>query len=294
MPSSRPRRSVLYVPGANPRALDKAMGLGADVVILDLEDSVAPAEKPAARARVAALLAVPRHPHAPEIVVRINGPADGLGAADLAAILPARPDGVLVPKIATAADLEAVRRSAAEAAPGAATPIWAMIETARAVADPLSIALAADATYPLAALVLGLNDLAVETGTRQLPGRAPMVPWLMNVLAGGRAGGVDVIDGVYNDLTDMAAFEAECRQARDCGFDGKSLIHPSQIAAANSTFAPDAAAIEEARRIAALFDDPGHQGLGVVSFEGRMVERLHAEAAKRLLARLEAIQARNS
>ncbi|MBZ9937371.1 CoA ester lyase [Mesorhizobium sp. BR1-1-16] len=293
MPSSRPRRSVLYVPGANPRALEKAMGLGADVVILDLEDSVAPAEKPAARARVAALLAVPRHPHAPEIVVRINGPADGLGAADLAAILPARPDGVLVPKIATAADLDAMRRSAAEAAPGAIMPLWAMIETARAVADPLSIALAGDAAYPLVALVLGLNDLAVETGARQLPGRAPMVPWLMNVLAAGRAGGLDVIDGVFNDLTDMAAFEAECRQARDCGFDGKSLIHPRQIAGANSIFAPDLAAIAEARRIAGLFDEPRHRGLGVVAFEGRMVERLHAEAGKRLLARLEAIQARS-
>ncbi|SHF52599.1 citrate lyase subunit beta / citryl-CoA lyase [Kaistia soli DSM 19436] len=292
MPSSRPRRSVLYVPGANPRALEKALGLGADAVILDLEDAVAPTEKAAARERIAALLAVPRRPDAPEVVVRLNPLAGGLGIADLAVILPAQPDGLLLPKIATAADIGAFRRAAAETAPGVTVPIWAMIETARAVADPLSIALATDGDYPLTALVLGLNDLAAETGARQVRGRAPMLPWMMGVLAAGRAGGLDVIDGVFNDLSDVAAFEAECLQALDCGFDGKSLIHPRQIEAANRAFMPNEAALAEARRIAGLFDEPRHVGLGVLAVEGRIVERLHAEAAKRLIARFEVIASR--
>jgi citrate lyase subunit beta / citryl-CoA lyase len=285
MPSSRPRRSVLYVPGANPRAIDKALQLAADVVVLDLEDAVAPTEKAAARARVAALLGRPRGPHGPEIIVRINGLASGFGRADLAEVLPAAPDGILVPKIATAGDLAAIRRIAAEIVPTAHLPLWAMIETARAVADPLGIALDRDAAMPLEAFVLGVNDLAAETGARQRPGRAPMLPWFMAVLAAGRAGGLDVVDGVFNDLRDAAGFEAECLQAGDCGFDGKSLIHPGQIDVANRCFAPEPDELAFARRIADLFDEPLHAGLGVVAFEGKMIERLHAEAARRLIAR---------
>ncbi len=292
MPSSRPRRSVLYVPGANVRALAKIPSLATDVVILDLEDAVAPAEKAAARNRVAALLAAPRAPEAPEIVVRVNALASGFGRDDLAELLPLAPDGVLIPKVTRAEDLAAVRRVAAEVAPDVRLPLWAMIETARAVADPLGIAEAHDAALPLAVLVLGLNDLAAETGARQLPGRAPMLPWLMAVLAAGRAGGQDVIDGVFTDLVDTDGFAAECRQGRDCGFDGKSLIHPGQIAMANQCFAPDEAELAFARRIAGLFDQREHAGLGVVAFEGKMVERLHAEAARRLLARARAIEAR--
>ncbi len=284
MPSSRPRRSVLYVPGANPRAIAKALSLAADAVILDLEDAVAPTEKAVARARVVELLSQPRAPDGPELIVRINALASGFGRADLAEMLPAKPDGLLVPKVAGASDLAAIRRVAAELLPSVRLPLWAMVETARAVADPLAIAIDRDAAMPLAAFVLGLNDLAAETGTQQVPGRGPMLPWLMTVLAAGRAGGLDVVDGVFNDLRDSDGFEAECRQGRDCGFDGKSLIHPGQIEIANRSFAPDPDELAYARRIADLFDAPEHAGLGVVAFEGKMVERLHAEAARRLVA----------
>ncbi len=292
MPSSRPRRSVLYVPGASPRAMDKALSLAADVVILDLEDAVAPSEKAAARARVADLLAKPRPPHGPEVIVRINALASGFGRADLAEVLPASPDGVLVPKVATAADLAAIRRVASGILPALRLPLWAMVETARAVADPLAIALDRDEAMPLTAFVLGLNDLAVETGARQRPGRAPMLPWLMAVLVAGRAGGLDIVDGVFNDLRDAAGFETECRQARDCGFDGKSLIHPGQIEIANHCFAPEPDELAFARRIVDLFDQPTNAGLGVVALEGKMVERLHVEAARRLIARAAVIDRR--
>lgn len=292
MSSHHPRRSVLYVPGGNERALAKAPGLAADVLILDLEDAVAPSEKPMARARAAAFLAAPRPQQRPELVVRVNALATTYGRDDIATLLPLAPDGLLVPKVTTPDDLAAVRALAAAIVPGSATALWAMVETARAVADPLAIALDRSQFLPLAALVLGLNDLAAEMGTRQLPGRAPMLPLLMAVLAAGRAGGLDVIDGVFNDLRDGAGFEAECLQGRDCGFDGKSLIHPGQIGPANRAFAPDGEALARARRIAGLFDAPEHAGLGVVVFEGRMVERLHAEAARRLVARADAIASR--
>lgn len=292
MPSSRPRRSVLYIPGANERALAKLPGLAADVVILDLEDSVAPQMKAAARERVAALLAMPRREGGPELVVRINALADGEGAADLAAVLPAAPDGILLPKIAVPNDLAALRALVGALVSETRTELWAMIETARAVADPLAIALAQDDVLPLAALVLGLNDLSVALGTRLRPGRAAFLPLMMGVLAAARAGGLDVIDAVYNDIADAEGFAEECLLAADYGFDGKTVIHPAQIEAANRAFAPSATEIAAAEAIAWLFDRPENRDRGVVAHEGRMVERLHAEAAGRLLARARAIAAR--
>jgi citrate lyase subunit beta/citryl-CoA lyase len=284
---------VLYVPGVNERALAKLPGIAADVVILDLEDSVAPQMKAAARERVAALLAMPRREGGPELVVRINALADGEGAAaDLAAVLPAAPDGILLPKVAVPDDLAAIRALARALSPRTGTALWAMIETARAVADPLSIALAQDEVMPLAALVLGLNDLSVALGTRLRPGRAAFLPLMMGVLAAARAGGLDVIDAVYNDIADTEGFAAECLLAADCGFDGKTVIHPAQIEAANRAFAPSDAEIAAAEAIAGLFDRPENRDRGVVAHEGRMVERLHAEAAGRLLARARAIAAR--
>jgi len=292
LPSSRPRRSVLYVPGANERALARLPGLAADAVILDLEDSVAPQMKAVARDRVAALLRAPRRDGGPELVVRINALAEGEGAADLAAVLPAAPDGILLPKVAVPDDLAAVRALARAQGMQTGTALWAMIETARAVADPLPIALAQDDVLPLTALVLGLNDLSVALGTRLRAGRAAFLPLMMAVLAAARAGGLDVIDAVHNDIADPDALAGECVLAADCGFDGKTLIHPAQIEIANRAFAPSDADIAAASAIADLFDRPENRDRGVVSHEGRMVERLHAEAARRLLARARAISMR--
>ncbi|MCX5477584.1 CoA ester lyase [Kaistia geumhonensis] len=292
MPSSRPRRSVLYVPGVNERALAKLPGLAVDVVILDLEDSVAPHMKAEARDRVAAVLGAPRRDNGPELVVRINALAEGEGAADLAAVLPAAPDGVLLPKVAVPDDLAAVRAVALAQGVETGTTLWAMIETARSVADPLPIALAQDGVLPLAALVLGLNDLSLALGTRLAPGRAAFLPLMMGVLAAARAGGLDVIDAVHNDIGDLDGLAAECAFAADCGFDGKSLIHPAQIEIANRAFAPSDAAIAAAEAIVDLFDRPENRDRGVVAHDGRMVERLHAEAAGRLLARARTIARR--
>jgi citrate lyase subunit beta/citryl-CoA lyase len=285
-----PRRSALYVPGANARAMAKAPTLGADIVILDLEDAVAPSEKEGARARVVESVAHYRQAGVPfEIVVRVNGLDTPWIADDLQAIGRAAPDAILLPKISSAADLARVRGLIA---PEIALPLWAMVETPRAVLDPLSIALAGDGRLPLAVLVLGLNDLARETGTRQVPGRAPMLPWMMAALAAARAAGIGILDGVFNDVADEPGFAAECRQGRDCGFDGKTVIHPRQVAGANEAFAPGEDEIAWAARIAGVFDEPENVGKGVVMVEGRMVERLHAEMAQRLLGLAAAIAAR--
>jgi len=286
----RPRRSALYVPGSNPRAMAKAPTLGADVVIFDLEDAVAPSEKEMARERVVEAVAALRQAStSAEIVVRANGLDTPWIEADLAAIGAALPDALLLPKISRPDDLARVRsRIAADVA----LPLWAMIETPRAVLDPLGIAEAQDARLPLAVLVLGLNDLARETGARQLPGRAPMLPWMMTALAAARTAGIEILDGVFNDIADETGFAAECLQGRDCGFDGKTVIHPKQVAGANSAFAPGAEELAWAARIAPVFDAPENAGKGVVRIEGRMVERLHADMAKRLLALAAAIAAK--
>jgi len=274
----RPRRSALYVPGSNPRAMAKAPTLGADVVIFDLEDAVAPSEKDAARERVVEAVAALRQAGtSTEIVVRANGLDTPWIEADLAAVGAARPDALLLPKISR---------------PDVALPLWAMIETPRAVLDPLAIAEAQDARLPLAVLVLGLNDLARETGARQLPGRAPMLPWMMTALAAARTAGIEILDGVFNDIVDAAGFAAECLQGRDCGFDGKTVIHPQQVAGANAAFAPGPVELAWAARIAPVFDLAENAGKGVIRIEGRMVERLHADMAKRLLALAAAIAAK--
>ncbi|WP_336800894.1 HpcH/HpaI aldolase/citrate lyase family protein [Kaistia sp. MMO-174] len=286
----RPRRSALYVPGSNPRAMAKAPTLGADVVIFDLEDAVAPSEKDAARERVVEAVAALRQAGtSTEIVVRANGLDTPWIEADLAAVGAARPDALLLPKISRPDDLARVR---ARIAADVALPLWAMIETPRAVLDPLAIAEAQDARLPLAVLVLGLNDLARETGVRQLPGRAPMLPWMMTALAAARTAGIEILDGVFNDIVDAAGFAAECLQGRDCGFDGKTVIHPQQVAGANAAFAPGPEELAWAARIAPVFDLAENAGKGVIRIEGRMVERLHADMAKRLLALAAAIAAK--
>ncbi|MFC0217095.1 HpcH/HpaI aldolase/citrate lyase family protein [Pseudochelatococcus lubricantis] len=286
----RPRRSLLFVPASNVRALEKARGLPSDAVIIDLEDAVAPAAKEAAREQARAAIA--RGFGGREVALRVNGADTPWGADDLALAASVAPDAVLVPKAASA---EAVRdigwRLDALGAP-ARVQVWAMIETARAVLDADAMARTAlEPASRLALFVIGANDLARETGVRVWAGRAALLPWLQQVLLAARASGLAAIDSVYNDFSDTAGFAAECAQGRDLGFDGKSLIHPAQIAAANAAFGPGADEIAEARALIAAFTAPENAGKGAVSFEGRMIEDLHVAIARRTLALADAIAA---
>lgn len=289
----RPRRSALYMPGSNARAVEKAKTLAADVVIFDLEDAVAPDLKAEARDAVCAAVKAGGY-GSRELVIRINGLNTSWGEADLAAAAAAAPDAILLPKVSSPEDvLEAGRRLQALGAPGKVR-IWAMIETPLAILQAQAIAAAAQSyTSRLACFVMGTNDLAKDTRARLNPGRATMLPWLMTTLAAARAYGIDILDGVYNTLSDEAGLRAECIEGRDCGFDGKTLIHPGQIAVANEVFAPSHGEIEKARDIVALFELPENAGKGAISHDGRMVERLHAETAGRTLALAKAIAQRS-
>ncbi len=288
----RPRRSVLYMPGSNARALEKARTLPVDTVILDLEDSVAPEAKDAAREQVAEAVAAGGF-GAREVVVRVNGLDTDWWLDDLGAICQAGPNAILVPKVSTSGDLEDAAEDLMGIGADPAIEVWAMMETPLAMLNAGAIAAAAqDAETRLACLVMGTNDLAKETRARLVPGRAPMLPWLMTCVAAARCYDLDIIDGVYNDLNNADGFAAECAQARDLGFDGKTLIHPNQIAACNTAFSPSAAEVEEARKMIAAFEQPENADKGVVVIDGRMVERLHAEMALRTVAIAEAIAAR--
>jgi citrate lyase subunit beta/citryl-CoA lyase len=258
-------------------------------VILDLEDSVAPAAKEAARVQV--VQAVEAGGFGPrEVFVRVNGidtpwHSDDLGAAVLAA-----PDGIIVPKVAEVEQLDRIGRRLLDMKCNHKTRIWAMIETPAAVFNALALAAAArDSEIRLAGFVMGLNDLAKETRARQVPGRAPMLPWLSHCLLAARAFGIDILDSVYNDIGDAEGFAEECRQARDLGFDGKTIIHPSQIEVCNAAFAPSADEVAQARRIIAAFELPENAGNGVIALDGRMVERLHEAMARRTVALADAI-----
>jgi citrate lyase subunit beta/citryl-CoA lyase len=285
----RPRRSALYMPGSNARAIEKAKTLAADVVIFDLEDAVAPNTKAQARDQVCAAVQAGGY-GLRELVIRINALETPWGEADLAAAIAAAPDAILVPKVSSAETLAAVGLRLRKLGAAERTKIWAMIETPLAILRADNIASAArDVDTRLACFVMGTNDLAKDTRARLLPGRAAMLPWLMTALAAARAHGIDILDGVYNNLSDADGFRTECEQGRDCGFDGKTLIHPDQIAAANEIYAPSQQEIESARAIVAAFERPENAGKGAISLNGRMVERLHAEMAKRTLALAEAI-----
>jgi len=290
--SFRPRRSVLYMPGSNARAIEKARTLPADAVILDLEDSVAPEAKAAARDQVAQAVAAGAF-GGREVVVRINGLDTDWWLDDLNAAAKAKPDAVLVPKVSTAANLEDVAERLVDISADHKIRVWAMMETPLAMLNARDIASAArDVETRLAAFVMGTNDLAKETRAKIAPGRAPMLPWLMNCVAAARAFGIDIIDGVYNELGNAEGFARECAAARDMGFDGKTLIHPSQIGSCNAAFSPSAEEVAQAKRIIAAFDLPENEHKGVVQLDGRMVERLHADMARRTVAIAEAIAAK--
>jgi citrate lyase subunit beta/citryl-CoA lyase len=279
--TARPRRSVLYMPGSNARALEKARQLPADGFILDLEDAVALDAKSMARDLVRKTLQKGGFGDR-EVVVRINGLDTRWWVDDLQAIADCRPDAVLVPKISDPHQLQDLAARIVDMGTDPHIRVWAMLETPLAMINVREIAAAAlDSETRLSGFVMGTNDLAKDTRARMVPGRLPMLPWLMNCLAAARAFGLDILDGVYNDLGNAEGFAEECRQARDFGFDGKTLIHPKQIDACNAAFSPAPEEVEAARKIIAAFDLPENQGKGVIQVEGRMVERLHAEMARR-------------
>jgi citrate lyase subunit beta / citryl-CoA lyase len=288
-----PRRSVLYMPGSNARAIEKARTLPADAVILDLEDSVAPDAKAAARQQVMDAVTAGSL-GAREVIVRINGLDTQWWLDDLNAVAKAKPDAVLVPKVSSPDHLEDVAERLVDISADQKIRVWAMMETPLAMLNARDIAAAArDVETRLTAFVMGTNDLAKETRAKITPGRAAMLPWLMNCVAAARAFGLDIIDGVYNDLADADGFARECSEAREMGFDGKTLIHPNQIAPCNAAFSPSAEEVAQAQKIIAAFDLPENRDKGVVQLEGRMVERLHAEMARRTVAIAQAIEVRS-
>jgi citrate lyase subunit beta/citryl-CoA lyase len=269
------------MPGANERALEKAKTLPADALILDLEDAVAPDAKVAARERVCAAAASGDY-GTREVTIRVNAIGTPWHDDDLAAAGKAGPAAVVVPKVDSADEV----RSLAAALPGH-VEIWAMIETPRAVLHCAEIAAASER---LTALVLGTNDLAKEMLAEQVPGRGPLLgPLSMCVLAA-RATGTVILDGVYNDVRDTAGFEAECRQGREFGFDGKTLIHPSQLEPCNRVFAPSAEEVERSRAIIDAYDAARREGRGVAVVDGRMIENLHVDNARRILELAAAVE----
>ena len=286
--ATRPRRSLLYMPGSNARAMEKARELPADVVILDLEDAVAPDAKAKARELIIAALKQGGFGRR-EVIVRING-LDTQWWQDDLAVAAANPDAILVPKVSDPEPLREVAKQLVGVRAEARVGIWAMMETPLAMLNARDIAaVARDAGSRLAGFVMGTNDLAKDTRARLLPGRAPMLPWLMTCIAAARAYGIDIVDGVYNELGNAEGFAAECRQARDLGFDGKTLIHPQQITPCNEAFSPGADEVVWARKIIGAFDLPENASKGVIQVDGRMVERLHADMARRTVAIADAI-----
>jgi citrate lyase subunit beta/citryl-CoA lyase len=289
--SIRPRRSVLYMPGSNARALEKAKTLPADALILDLEDAVAPDAKESARRQVAEAVAAGGYGRR-ELAIRVNGLSTPWGRDDLQAAAKAGPDAVLIPKVSSPGDVMMAARELREAGAPETTRIWAMMETPQAILNADSIVRTAlDPHSRLSCLVMGTNDIAKETRARLVPGRAPMLAYLSICVAAARAYGVDVVDGVYNDLSDMDGFAAECRQGLELGMDGKTLIHPNQCGPANAVFAPSSAELEWARKIIAAFERPENADKGALQLDGKMVERLHAEMARRTVAIAQAIAA---
>jgi citrate lyase subunit beta/citryl-CoA lyase len=283
--NARPRRSALYMPASNPRAVEKARSLACDVVILDLEDAVLPDAKGKARADAVAAVQAGGFGRR-EVVIRVNALSTPWGEADLAAAAAAGPDAVLAPKIRGREDIAAYDGALASAPLN--TRLWAMIETPEAV---LGIDAIADGPSSLGALVMGINDLAKEIGARQTPDRKPFQAAMALTVIAARAYGLAVLDGVHNEIDDLAALEAVCRQGADFGFDGKTLIHPSHLAICNAAFTPAPAEVTWARAVIAAFDAPENAGKGALRVEGRLAELLHRDQAVRLVAIADAIEA---
>ena len=283
----RPRRSVLYMPGANERALEKATTLPADALILDLEDAVAPDAKAEARERVCEAAASGRYGRR-EVTIRANGVGTPWHDDDLRAIAAAGPAAVVVPKVDSADTVHAIEKALEAGGAPDHTRIWAMLETPQAMLHAEEVA---SASERLTVLVMGTNDLAKELQAAHVPGRGPLLTGLGLCLLAARATGKVILDGVYNDIKDPEGFEAECVQGRDMGFDGKTLIHPSQVEPCNRVFAPAPEEIERSQRIIDAFEAATAEGRGVVTVDGRMMENLHVEQARHTLALAAAIEA---
>ena len=284
----RPRRSVLYMPGSNARALEKARSLAADGLILDLEDAVAPDAKATARAQVAAAVQAGGYGRR-ELIVRVNGLDTPWGRDDVAAAAAAGPDAILLPKVESAAQVATLEKLMNDSGARPACAIWCMIETPRGV---LNVAEIAGATPRLACLVMGTSDLTKDLHARHTPLRLPMLTSLSLCLLAARANDLAILDGVHLDLADAAGFVKACEQGLEFGFDGKTLIHPSQLEPCNRVFAPSADEVAQAHKIIAAFEQAEAQGKAVVVVDGRLVENLHVANARRVAALAEAIAAR--
>ena len=281
----RPRRSVLYMPSSNERALEKAKTLPVDALILDLEDAVAPDAKEPAREKACAAAQSGAYGRR-ELTIRVNGLGSQWHDADLAAAAAAGPDAIVVPKVGSADEVRGLVAAMEAAGAPERTRLWAMVETPVAVLHAEEIARASDR---LACLVLGTNDLYKELGATFVPGRAAIQTSLQLAVLAARAAGVAVLDGVYNDVKDADGFLAEAHQGREMGFDGKTLIHPGQVEPCNEVFAPSAQQVEQARAVIAAFETAQAEGKGVATLDGRLVESLHVDTAQKVLATAEAI-----
>src|SRR4051794_18145789 len=279
-----PLRSVLYMPSSNERALEKAKSIACDALILDLEDAVAPDDKPAAREAACAAARSGEYGNR-ELTIRVNGLGTQWHDEDLAAAAKAGPGGIVVPKVNSAEEVRTLVAAIEAAGAPEHTRLWAMVETPQAIFDVREIAAASPR---LDVLVMGTNDLVKELYAEHVPGRAPLLTSLSLALLAARASGLAILDGVYNDVKNLDGFLAECRQGREMGFDGKTLIHPGQVEGANEAFAPSEQAVEDARGILAAWEA---RDSGVVTYNGRMIENLHVESAQRTLAIAEAIAA---
>jgi citrate lyase subunit beta / citryl-CoA lyase len=288
---THPRRSLLFMPGSNTRALEKARILPADGIILDIEDSVAPEAKGTARDQIARAIAAGGFGKR-EIWIRTNALDTPFFSDDVKVAAKAGPEAILVPKVSSVDDLRAIGAALREAKADPSIRLWAMIETARAVLHAEELAAASRDVAPrLAGFVFGPNDISRETRIRMQPGRAIMLPMITHCILATRAYGLEILDGPYSDFSNIDGFNQECTQARDLGFDGKTLIHPGQIEACNVIFTPPAEDVARARKIIAAFELPENAARGAISLDGQMVERLHADMARRTIALADSIAA---
>ncbi|MAN64341.1 MAG: CoA ester lyase [Parvibaculum sp.] len=284
---ARPRRSVLYMPGSNARALEKARSIPADALILDLEDAVAPDAKTEARAQVCDAVKQGGYGKR-EIIIRVNALSTEWGASDIEAAVAAGPDAILVPKISSAEDVRAASALLDKAGAGEGLQLWAMMETPLAMLQAQAIAATASETR-MTVWVMGTNDIAKELRCAHTPDRLPMVTSLGLCMLAARAYGITILDGVYNDIKDESGFAAICEQGRDLGLDGKTLIHPSQVGPCNTIFSPDVDEVAFSRQVIEAFKLPENAGKGVIKVDGKMVELLHAEIAERVVSIADAI-----
>jgi citrate lyase subunit beta/citryl-CoA lyase len=288
----RPRRSVLFMPGSNARAIEKAKTLPVDGVILDLEDAVAPDAKEAARDQIVQAVKASGFGKR-ELFIRTNAIDTPWFNDDFTAAAHTGCDAIVVPKVSTPHQIELMGQRLLSLHAQSRIHLWIMIETPLAVFNaPMLAAAARDSETRLSGFIMGTNDLAKESRARIVPGRAPMIGWLSDCVLAAHAYGIDILDSVYNDISNAEGFAQECVQGRDLGFDGKTLIHPSQIEACNAAYSPPADEVTQARKIITAFSQPENKDKGVIQIDGRMVEKMHADMAQRTVAIADAIEAK--